>query len=513
MTLSNTSLPKPKYWQDFEDKTRVLIACVLNDPNTQQNGRSGQKQSGVDVYGYRSADHLVGVQCKKKFEKEVTSKELRDEVNKAKTFKPKLAEFVLITTAPRDQKIQESARLITEELTKTDHPMHVSVWGWEDVEDHASKHDKAWKAFDPTWNPFVERGLEKVTLEIQKVQQSVDQIQKGTRPSSSALTAVSFNESDENTPRHGQITAYQQLIDDGHVKAALTQLTRLQNDEWSNASRSERYRILVGIASAKLKLGEQGQAGNLLLDAYKECPEHKNARKNRATGYLLKNDHAEAAKLAREMLTADGSNAYAARTLIQALMADNNCNDPLVDVPESLQQTEEVLIAHIQFLRSRDNPTWVNLAKNAAERHPASRLLKQFAAEAVLDEIVRTDRDAIAGGILRNTNIIQFNLAVETLYSEARDAIDKGYALLPPIAHNAALALRFSNDFTRAKEILDAAISQYPADENLKLQRALIAFAENGPAGALAVLTNKPKDPETIGVLAEALVLGKISSC
>jgi len=505
MSLSSTSLPKPKNWEDFERQTGVLFACVLNDPNTQLHGRTGQKQSGVDVYGYRRVDYLVGVQCKKKSEKRVTDKELHAEVNKAKTFKPKISEFILVTTAPRDQKIQESARVITEELAQTTHPIHVSVWGWEDIEEHASKHDSAWKAFDPTWDPFAERGFEKVTYEIQGLRQSLEVFQKGILASPSASTAVSLNETDENTPRHGKITAYQQLIDDGYAKAALTQLTRLQNDEWSNASRFERYRILVGIASAKLKLGEPALAGNMLLDAYKECPDHKNARKNLATGYLLTNNHSEATKVAREMLLHDSSNADAARTLILARIDDKKCENSLLEIPEALHNTQEVLVARIQFLRSRAASEWIDLATTAAEKYPDSRLLKQFEAEAILDKVVHSERDALVGGAFQNIQPGQFSNAVETLYSEARDAIEKGYALLPPIAHNAALALCISNDIARAKEILDAAIKQYPAEESLKLQRALIAFDENGPAEAIAVLPSKPKDPEAIAFLADAL--------
>ena len=65
MSLSSTSLPKPKNWQDFENKIRDLYASVLNDPNTQQNGRSGQEQHGVDVYGYRDKNktQLVVLWC------------------------------------------------------------------------------------------------------------------------------------------------------------------------------------------------------------------------------------------------------------------------------------------------------------------------------------------------------------------------------------------------------------------------------------------------------------------
>jgi tetratricopeptide (TPR) repeat protein len=507
MSLSSTSLPKPKNWQDFERQTRELFACVLNDPNTQANGRSGQKQNGVDISGYRNKDKncFIGVQCKKKYEDEVTEAELRAEVNKAKYFRPKLSEFILITTAPRDQKIQQSARFLTEELAQTDHPILVYVWGWEDIEENASKYDQAWKAFDPTWDPFTERGFEKLTLEIEGIRQTISRITNGPRSPSSNPTDLRIEESPENTPRHGQITALQRVIDDGHVHAALTQLTKLRSDEWADASRSERYRILIGIASAKLKLGEFDQAGTLLLDAFNECPEHKNARKNRATGLLLQHDHRAAAELAREILADDKNNADAAGTLIQALIEDHTCSDPFNEIPEALRESEAVLVAHVHFLRSRDNPVWAAVARAAAKKHSESRLLKQFAAEAVLDELARTDRDAIAGGILKHLTTQEIDDAVEILSAEARQAIDKGYALLPSIAHNAAMALRFFGDLVKAKEILDTAIKQYPTDENLRLQRALIAFSENDPDGALAVLPDKPHDSEAIGILAEAL--------
>ncbi|MEW6428409.1 MAG: tetratricopeptide repeat protein [Thermodesulfobacteriota bacterium] len=164
MSLSSTSLPKPKNWQDFENKVHQLFECLLGDPATQQNGRSGQKQNGVDVYGYRHEEHLVGVQCKKKSEKPVTEKELRREVKKALGFTPSISEFILVTTAPRDAKIQEVARSLTRELSTSATPIRVAVWGWDDIEDEAAKYDTAWKAFDPTWNPFVEAGFR--TLEV-----------------------------------------------------------------------------------------------------------------------------------------------------------------------------------------------------------------------------------------------------------------------------------------------------------------------------------------------------------
>lgn len=504
MSLSNTSLPKPKNWQDFEAKIRELFACVLNDPNTQQNGRSGQKQNGVDVYGYRNDTYLVGVQCKKKLEDKVTEKELRGEVEKAKNFKPKINEFILTTTAPRDQKIQEIARIITEELAQSDHPIRVYVWGWDDIEEHVSKYASTLKAFDPSWNPLIEEAFAKISLEIQDIKQSVIKPVHGTI-TSSYTTSVTLNGNDENTPLHGEITAFQRLIDEGYIQIGLQQILKLKSDKWADANRSERYRILIGIASAKLKMGKQDDAANMIIDAFNECPEHKNARKNLAAGHLLKNNYVEARKLARQMLEDDNTNSFAAGILIQSFLKDMTCNDPIKCIPEVLCETEDVLIAHIHFMRCRGELSWVKLAQIGAKKHPDNRVLKIFSAEAVLDEIISNDRDMAIGGIPRNNNIDKLNCAVEVLYEEACNAIDKEYSVLPCIGHNAVLALRLTNDTNRAKRILNAFLRQYPDDENLCLQQALIMLSENDPNGALAILPDNSSNPEIIALVASAL--------
>src|SRR5258708_39773073 len=111
--FSSVSISRPTDWQDFERNTRLLFEYSLGDPHTQNNGRQGQAQHGVDVYGRRGGGNgpLVGVQCKGKdadYGGEVTETELRAEVKKSETFKPPLKEFNLVTTAPDDAKIQET---------------------------------------------------------------------------------------------------------------------------------------------------------------------------------------------------------------------------------------------------------------------------------------------------------------------------------------------------------------------------------------------------------------------
>ena len=103
--LAATQIPKPADEQAFERASVVLWRGILNDPAVQRNGRRGQRQNGVDLFGIRdgNADWQVGIQCKLKSDGHFLSEdEVRDEVSKAQTFKPPLKEYFIITTAPDD---------------------------------------------------------------------------------------------------------------------------------------------------------------------------------------------------------------------------------------------------------------------------------------------------------------------------------------------------------------------------------------------------------------------------
>ena len=142
---SSASINPPKNWQDFERNSRILFRYILNDIHVQNNGRQGQRQHGVDIYGRKNGDgDYFGIQCKGKdhnFGGEVTEKELREEVYKTINFTPLLSHFILITTGHHDANIQKIARKLTSELENQGRKLVVSVWGWEVGE-------------LPTWGPF-----------------------------------------------------------------------------------------------------------------------------------------------------------------------------------------------------------------------------------------------------------------------------------------------------------------------------------------------------------------------
>lgn len=127
-------LPVPDAWQDFEKLCQQLWKEIWCDVNATNNGRTGQPQNGVDVYGkpiYTVS--WAGVQCKDK-DSQLGSflkiSEIDAECEKAKKFLPKISSFSFATTASRDAKVQEHARLLN---AQKKYPFDIHVWAWEDI--------------------------------------------------------------------------------------------------------------------------------------------------------------------------------------------------------------------------------------------------------------------------------------------------------------------------------------------------------------------------------------------
>lgn len=141
----------PRYWQEFEDLTAAVFPYVFDDPAPSKFGRPGQAQNGVDVYGSDSRlGGLVGIQCKRMEELDennqpipggsITKKVLRDEYEKALTFKPALASWVFATTAKRDRRIQQCAAELSER-SKQKGFFRVGIWFWDDYLTYLNNYD------------------------------------------------------------------------------------------------------------------------------------------------------------------------------------------------------------------------------------------------------------------------------------------------------------------------------------------------------------------------------------
>jgi hypothetical protein len=130
-TLANMLIPPPKSWDEFQDITLSALKLRWRSANLQQNGRQGQAQAGVDVYGPDDLGRHAGVQCKQTTD-ELELSTVLAEVKKAEAFKPALEAFFMATTGKRDAKIQTDVRLLSENRLKVS-KFPVGVLFWEDI--------------------------------------------------------------------------------------------------------------------------------------------------------------------------------------------------------------------------------------------------------------------------------------------------------------------------------------------------------------------------------------------
>ena len=167
MQFRAKQIAPPKDWATFEDLCHALFKKVWQDPLAQKNGRRGQAQCGVDVFGSLNGDRSSyrGVQCKGKdanYGSEATRDEIVAEIAKAETFTPTLEHWILATTAPVDGRLQEAARELSAQRKKQG-LFVVDVLGWEEIQALMAEHPEVIADFYPEHADHIPKVIEALT--------------------------------------------------------------------------------------------------------------------------------------------------------------------------------------------------------------------------------------------------------------------------------------------------------------------------------------------------------------
>jgi hypothetical protein len=138
------TIQKPENWPDFETLCKQLWGEIWGIPmKIKKNGRNGQPQAGVDVYGVPKGEfNYWGIQCKGKDDytnAKLTKKEIDTEISKAQKFKPELAVFIFATTMNKDSAIEEYVRIKDLESRKKG-SFEILLFCWEDIADLIDDH-------------------------------------------------------------------------------------------------------------------------------------------------------------------------------------------------------------------------------------------------------------------------------------------------------------------------------------------------------------------------------------
>ena len=380
----NQQIPPPENWQDFEKLCADLWTCIWNDPNTQMNGRQGQAQHGVDVFGRLGGNgDWQGVQCKGKdsrYGSAVTETELNDEVEQAKKFIPKIKVFILATTAPNDSSIQEVARKITEKHKKKN-LFSVNVLGWSEIHLRLANYPDLIKKHFPGFGS----GLNQVEDDIKKLlekkvvsdelgdQRFREITQSSTEISKHLIEIRNLLDvgGDEIRPPgeetvNAQIDDYRDLLLKSKPETALRLLEKLKSRHWGKASDWVKFRIQTNIAAGHLALGDKQTACDGFLEAEQYAPKDEKAACNVAMAHLLLGNDSEARSAARKAIEAHTTSTGAYSLLVAASISDQEVKNPEDIVPTEYLEDGHVVYAIANFYRIRrdieEGAKWIKKA-------------------------------------------------------------------------------------------------------------------------------------------------------
>jgi hypothetical protein len=166
-TIQSIELPKPKNWQDFETMVCDAMSQRWKSPDMQKNGRPGQTQNGVDIYGPDAIGRRVGVQCKR-VKESLSMKVVTEEIAAAETFIGSLSALYIATTSDYDSVLQKDVRLLSDKRVAGG-KFAVSLIFWEEVINGLILNSAVFKAHYPQItlsSPVSDRERQLAALEL-----------------------------------------------------------------------------------------------------------------------------------------------------------------------------------------------------------------------------------------------------------------------------------------------------------------------------------------------------------
>ena len=342
MKFNKLQILPPQTWEDFEDLCLAIWKKKWKYPEAKKNGRKGQEQNGVDIFGKpEKLQDWAGVQCKGKdnfLERSITEKEILKEIEKAKNFTPSLTEFTFATTTPRDAKIQEFVREQNDLSTKSG-GFKIDIYFWEDIKDIISQHNDIIEYYYSdiliqTSNPLESQQVDTTSSSKSKIN-GLDIV-----PSDSISSIISLTLSDKYNE---DINYGRELLERNKPVEALYYFQALNRRIGERADNKLKFRLITNIAASKLALNKIGESASLFIEAFQYDSENEKALCNRALAHLLTNDYTNAKVYAAKTLRKNPANGRAYGILIHAEAESKPVEDLVQNIPETLKNSIELM--------------------------------------------------------------------------------------------------------------------------------------------------------------------------
>lgn len=492
--------PPPKDWQKFERLCHVLFGKVWQDPNAQMNGRPGQKQHGVDVFGTPVGKTRVhGVQCKRKdslLQTLLTQEEVRAEVENAKQFQPPLEELIIATCAPSDGTLQALARKITAEHAAQD-LFRIYIFGWSEIVERMTEHPEVIARVYGLERQRSAQANVTPRAEIQHAQLVAGQ--NTIQAQLERLTAQLAPAADG--PAHAKLDVSRSLLQAHDYRPALQVLEELREREWPTATASVRFRIATNLGAAYVGLGEYAKAGDWYLQAFEFDPAGDKALANRALGLLLLDRGPEALLAAQEARQKHPNSPFTWKAYLNVLTRVSP-QEPLPEVPGELAEDPDILHLRADSLAQRSQ--WSE-AEDVL-RHLIALPRFDVMAKARLAEVilVQTTGGRFYGGV-------PYTVAQMTRLTEALSLLDETWRGLKPddrlasiyLVLNACAVRAVLGQLREAETAVDVALAVAPeAPALLAWKIRLVALRGDGATAVRLLEKLSPRSVEGYPIIA-----------
>jgi tetratricopeptide (TPR) repeat protein len=515
-TLTDKQLDPPKDENEFQIFALDFFRERWSDPKANQNGIKGSTQNGVDVFGLpKGEDGYSGVQCKlKDRQKGVrlvannnpdSKDDIYSEIEKAKTFTPKLKEFIIVTTASRDTKIQATEREINLKHKK-EGLFGFQIMFWEDFVDAIPDMP----LFRTKWYPYhfgtmsspssvsVKQSIKNQNTQL--LESNVSGNNQINVQADNINIVVNQENSDDDKVHHAKVDTAKKFLESNNPEKAISELESLQKEIWSQCDEIIKFRILANLGVGYGRIGQIDKMAKFFIEALQYNPKDEKALLNSAVGYLLIDNKIEASKKIKEALDKNPQSGRAYSLKIESeLDSFKKVEDILALIPKSLHEDFDVAHAISRFAKQNQSynldeaEKWLRVALKAK---PKDDETQSALAEVLLQEVIDDPMVVFAQHIdEKNKNKLKESIE---LFTEAWEQIEnselKKYKTSILINRSMAKGL---TDRKEAINDIDLAIKANPENANAVRSKAGILFELGKKEDAIKWLEDNTKALET----------------
>lgn len=262
------SINPPESDVTFEKLCLALLKRHWSRPGLERFAKKGEEQFGVDIFDTLGETPMYAAQCKLKEQgKSLQPSEIKEEVEKAKTFPSKLDHYAILTTG----KISGEAQLAIQAINQQHRPaglFTVQLFTWEKITELIRQYPEIEQEFYG--------GLR--SEEVATVNTKLDYITKLTESASTSSAATEID---------GLIDEARLRITPNDAQIAVLLLNRIQRTKGGEQTDWHRFRILTNLGAANLMLGKGAEAARYFLDAKQFRPDDELALTNEVLAYHL----------------------------------------------------------------------------------------------------------------------------------------------------------------------------------------------------------------------------------